>query len=515
MTATLTKLKTHFVNWREWELNPVVIKELRQAVRSWAVTGMLMLFLIVLFVTSLIFLVNQSFEVSANERLGGDIFQTFTIILAGASILFIPLYVGVRMAAERQENNTDLLYISTLSPMKVIRGKFFCGAYMTLLFFSACMPFMAFTNLLRGVDLPTVFAILAFLFVVVCSANQLAIFIACLPLSRTFKILIGIGGFFMSFWLIGAVIIGAIGLMRSGIGSMMGERYFWLTTLTIASMISAVGGLLFVLSVALISPPSANRARLPRFYLTTLWLFGGLLAGGWAFQTKEPMIIFSWTYFSTALLVASLVVTVSNHDRLSVRVRRTIPARGLKRMLAFSFFNGAAGGLLWVATLVVLTFLGTVEYITMSKVHAVASFSGGARGYAPPENLSSFLEVYPPVMIYIFAYALTALFIQRKFLPRHSPKLAGIFTLLVASVAAFGPSIVLFFLNQLSWNTLENLQLGNASNLFVVHESGSRRAHLYFAGGWLLVALVLNGKWFVTQIKNFRPPPTSVPPPLN
>ena len=41
-------IKSHFTNWREWELNPIVIKELRQAVRSWAVTGMLLLFLTVL-----------------------------------------------------------------------------------------------------------------------------------------------------------------------------------------------------------------------------------------------------------------------------------------------------------------------------------------------------------------------------------------------------------------------------------------------------------------------------------
>ena len=51
MMATINKVKTHFANWREWELNPIVIKELRQGVRSWTVTGMLLLFLVVLFIT--------------------------------------------------------------------------------------------------------------------------------------------------------------------------------------------------------------------------------------------------------------------------------------------------------------------------------------------------------------------------------------------------------------------------------------------------------------------------------
>ena len=189
----------HFANWREWELNPIVIKELRQAVRSWAVTGMLLLFLTVLFITSLVFLVTQSFEVDVNMGLGGTLFATFMVILAGTSVFFIPLYVGIRVAVERQENNPDLLYVSTLSPARIIRGKFLCGAYMALLFFSACMPFMAFTNLLRGVDLPTVFFILFYLFLIVCAANMVAIFFACLPLSRPFKVLLAIYACFQSF----------------------------------------------------------------------------------------------------------------------------------------------------------------------------------------------------------------------------------------------------------------------------------------------------------------------------
>ena len=130
----ITGIRNHFTNWREWELNPIVVKELRQAVRSWAVTGMLLLFLIILFVVSVAFLVFQSFDVDPDVRLGGAMFSVFVCILAVASIFFIPLYVGVRVAAERLENNPDLFYISTLSPARIILGKFLCGAYMAVLF---------------------------------------------------------------------------------------------------------------------------------------------------------------------------------------------------------------------------------------------------------------------------------------------------------------------------------------------------------------------------------------------
>ena len=202
MSRIFSNLKTHFANWRHWEMNPVVVKELRQAVRSWAVTGTLLLFLLVLFCSAVIFFVTQSFDPSDNQRMGAQIFSTFSVILTGASLLFIPLYIGVRVAAERQESDLDLLYISTLSPARIIRGKFFCGAYVAILFFSACMPFMTFTNLLRGVDLPSVFFVLLCLFLIVCCAVQVAIFLACLPISKILKILLGLGAAIITFWLV-------------------------------------------------------------------------------------------------------------------------------------------------------------------------------------------------------------------------------------------------------------------------------------------------------------------------
>ncbi|MEJ0091564.1 MAG: hypothetical protein WDM80_17685 [Limisphaerales bacterium] len=48
-------------------------------------------------------------------------------------MIFIPLYLGIRIAVERVDSNPDLLYISTLTPGRIIRGKFFCGAYMAVL----------------------------------------------------------------------------------------------------------------------------------------------------------------------------------------------------------------------------------------------------------------------------------------------------------------------------------------------------------------------------------------------
>ena len=498
MNAKFSRLKSHFTNWREWEFNPVVIKELRQSVRSWAVTGMLLLFLAVLFITSIVFLVSQSFDRNPSQELGGPMFQTFAGILTFASVVFIPLYLGIRVAVERIDSNPDLLYISTLTPGRIIRGKFFCGAYMAMLFFSACMPFMAFTNLLRGVDLPSVFFILFFLFLVVCTVNMLAIFLACLPMSRPFKILLALYGLIQSFWIVVPVVFASYTMMRSGVGAMMSAGNFWIGCLTYGAIGFAVVGLLYVLSVALISPPSANRALAVRGYIMVVWLLGGILSLGWVVHTGEADWVLAWLLPTFILMMLALLVTLSNSNQLSLRVRRAIPASGCKRFFAFLFFNGAAGGLIWVAAILALTYLAAAA-VRLAFPTSAATAGENGNGLAT-------------TAIYAFAYGLTALFIHRRFMPKRLPKLVGLLAVLLAAAWAIVPGIVLFFLNQLSWKSVEGLQLGNMFNVTSRLDATQQLMHFCFALGWLLLVLMLNLKWFLAQWKNFRPLPREVAP---
>lgn len=495
MSRILANLKTHFSNWRHWELNPVVVKELRQAVRSWAVTGTLLMFLLVLFCSAVIFFVTQSFDNSTNPRMGAQIFATFSVILTGASLLFIPLYIGVRVAAERQESDLDLLYISTLSPARIIRGKFFCGAYVAVLFFSACMPFMTFTNLLRGVDLPSVFFILMCLFLIVCCAVQVAIFLACLPISKWLKILLGLLAGIFTLGLARGLTMGISELIMEGVGSMMSNREFWATFLTVSGVILSATLLLHFLSIALISPPSANRALPVRIYMTIVWIIGAVISLAWIFHEADARLILPWAIVSFIIFSVSLVVVVSNHDTLSIRVQRTIPERPSLRSVAFLFYNGAAGGLVWVALIQGITFLVMWLIITNHTLSLPMQ----------TEDIYSILYSSAAAICYTFNYALVGLFLHRKFLAHRPAKLAGIFAVIVPAAWALVPVLFFFFLNRLSTRDLEHIQLGNVFNIFVVGLLPQKQQHLLFAACWLVVMAALNFRWFTQQLKNFQP----------
>ncbi|MCI0564503.1 MAG: hypothetical protein MN733_39035, partial [Nitrososphaera sp.] len=335
-------------------LNPVVVKELRQAVRSKFVVAMLMLLLgVQLFVIGA-FLITYN-NLSTRFDAGQQIFAILLGIMLGTCLLFVPLYTAIRLALERSDTNVDLLFITTIRPQAIIGGKFLAAMILTVLIFSTCMPFMTFTYLLRGIDLPSIFALLAFGFFVVAASIQFAIFIACIPASRVFKVLLGLGGLNILSYLVIMTMAGSYGLLSLGIGSLLGTWEFWGYACLAGIFGLTITGLLFMISVALITPLSANRALLVRIFTTIGWLVTGMASIIWSWIEKrnEPFIV--WSFLSVGIFCLAFFVAVSERESLGRRVIRTIPHRGWIRLLVFPFYSGAASGITWSCLMSCLT----------------------------------------------------------------------------------------------------------------------------------------------------------------
>ncbi len=474
----------------------MLVKELRQAVRNRTVTGALLMLLGALLLVSVGVVVSQHFAVDDYLSLGAVVFNIYLVILTGTSFLFIPIYCGARLVGERDPANLDMLYATTLTPGAIIRGKFLSGAYLALLFFSVCMPFMAFTYLLRGVDLPTIFLILSCLYALVCGAIMVAIFVACLPVSKVFKI--GVALFAVWNGLTPVVPLMFFPWLNAGMGMRFGTGEFWIGLFTAGAVAMAFFGLLYFGSVALVSPASANRALPLRLYATIIWALGAAISMFWVGRKADVELILPWAITTFFLMVLALLVLVSQKDQLSLRVRRDIPAAGPKRALAFLFFNGAAGGLLWAMLILGLTYAVTGVFLLSGPARAASS------SIMSFQEANRFLLKSGAVLAYALAYTLMGLFLHRKFLPNRAPKTAALFVMLILG-AAILPYTVLFFLNRLSLESFRELQLGNVFNVFSIEDDAHLSAHLTFAAAWLGVAALLNLKWFVAQVRNFYP----------
>ena len=124
-----------------------------------------------------------------------------------AAYIFIPIYIGVRTMMERISINADLQYISIMSPQKIIWGKVLSSVYLIVLFYSAAVPFLVFSYLLRGIDLPTILLAVALTFTLNVLLTMGAIVIALAPLHTVMKILaalfVGGNAIFTSIWIVG------------------------------------------------------------------------------------------------------------------------------------------------------------------------------------------------------------------------------------------------------------------------------------------------------------------------
>jgi uncharacterized protein involved in cysteine biosynthesis len=133
------------------------------------------------------------------------------------------------------------------------------GAYVAALLFSVSLPFMTFTHLLGGVDLPTIVFILICLYSGVCLAIQAAILLGCLPFHAVFKAAVGIlftlGLLVMS----GGLIAFFFAMLQTGVGALMAAPNSWIGFVTVILLVLIGILVLYAMSVALIT--ADNRPR--------------------------------------------------------------------------------------------------------------------------------------------------------------------------------------------------------------------------------------------------------------
>src|SRR5262249_33439225 len=164
MNAQTAENATWLDQLDDW-LNPIVVKELRQAVKSRMVIIILMVFLIIeLLVMGGVLLASSARGAQAGGLFSGGI-EVFAILqwgLLGTLLLVIPAHTTILFASERSDQNTDLLFISALQPSQIVWGKFFASAVLAMLVLSLVAPFMVFCYLMRGLDIPTILLVLYF-----------------------------------------------------------------------------------------------------------------------------------------------------------------------------------------------------------------------------------------------------------------------------------------------------------------------------------------------------------------
>lgn len=474
-------------------VNPIVIKELRQAVNGRFLAAVLILFLLI---SLLVLAVAMMGSDRQSTELGRNVMLSLNMILVGTCLLFLPAYAGFRFAAERNDNNTDLMFITTIPPRAIVWGKLLSTILLGVLIYSACLPFLTLTYLMRGIDLPTIFLILGMGFLIICCGVMLALFAATTSTSRAFRVLLGLGvasALFLMFMFVGEI---SWEWTRWGIGSAFEEPAFWGA---IASVLLAFGSymaLMYSFSVALISPPSANRAMPVRITMVGVWLLSGIATALWA--TQEPEIIWIWLIFCGIGWGAAMLIAACERDEWGPRVARTIPRNPLGRIVALLFYSGSVGGLLF-AWVMLLSSIGAAWI--MQEL-----FARPGRFYND-WNFGSAAEIALALGFYGYAYAMAGVVLQRaalrKVLPREH---TWALSIAVCALACTLPPLLAFIVMQDNLHQSERIWMTPAPySVFFDDMAGQmRRNALLFSGAFAAVMALITVPWMTGVLGRFR-----------
>ena len=491
-------------------MNPLVLKELRQAVRSRFVAVVLMLFLAVLLLIISVY-VMASNNLQADMSAGREVFMGLQVALLITTLLFTASYCGIRMAVERSQANMDLLFITTARPSSIIWGKFVAGLALTMMIFASAAPFMVLTYLLRGIDVPTVLFILAVDLLAILTVMQAAMLVGAMPTGLVLKVILALlllAGVIMTFGTITGVTTSTLFM---GLAGLFDPGTFWPIFGSITLSVLGGVGILFFLTVACVSPPSSNRALAPRVFVTGLWLVTGLVFGGLWYTQAIPggiVAVVGWALGSLALFFLAMFIGISERDVLGRRLRSEIPRNPIGRALVFPFYSGAAAGLFWAGALSAVTIV--VTWIAMNEsTGAVTALTSGAERRA-------MVAAMVAIPLFGLCYPLTANAI-RLFIGRHRVKtvITGPLALALVAVACAVPPLVVFLIDPMglsgehpAWllvNPMVVFWFMDSVNAGAADNTNYRILGLMLLSVWFGLVLMVNTPWLLGQVRQFKP----------
>jgi len=164
-------------------LNPILVKETRQALKSRQFLVTFSLLLIASFgwsvAGSLMLMPSIYYSPSAPTLLVGYYF-----LLAVPMLFVVPLAAYRSLAAEIDDGTLELLRVTTLSPMQIVVGKLCSAMLQMMLYFVALIPCVAYAYSLRGTDLPSLIVLLGIVLLAAVQLTIVGLFLAPMATGR-------------------------------------------------------------------------------------------------------------------------------------------------------------------------------------------------------------------------------------------------------------------------------------------------------------------------------------------
>jgi hypothetical protein len=280
---------------------------------------------------------------------------------------------------------------------------------------------------------------------------------------------------------------------------------FWAGAAGVTGLVFGNIGLFFVWSVALISPPSANRMFPVRVYSLGLWAAEAVGFGIWSNYTSVSAPMAIWAISGCGLFALQMVIAVCERDEWGSRVAARIPRRVIFRIPAFFLYSGAAGGIAFSVIGVAVTALGFEIWTELLPRRVYDDYEKAA------QNLALFAA-------YMYCYCLTAALFRRGSgsVAFRSGYTWIVFVILctLGSTLPYLLQFALFEPHSRYGHPDEMTVLFLTSPAVMIHDAQrNSNSHIVltvtFLVVWGLSVTLVNAGWLLRQVAKFRPPVTA------
>ena len=336
-------------------LNPILVKETRQALKSRQFVTTFSLLLVAAWIWSLIGVAMLSPGVYFAPS-GPFLLTGYLLILAVPLLLVVPFSSFWSLAREREDQTYELLSITALSSRQIITGKLGSAILQLLVYYSALAPCIAFTYLLRGVDVLSSGFMLMTTLVTSILFSLFGLVMAAITRARHWQMLIAV--VLLIGLLIGsyACVATTLAMVYGGGMRLTSAGDFWLGCLAFLTLAATYFFLLLRLAAAQISFASDNRSTAVRqAMLAQLCVFVGWMAF-WFFREGEDTFLYMTMVFAGIHWAVYGALMNGETAQLSPRAKRRLPQSLLGRSFLTWFNPGAETGYIFAsATFTALT----------------------------------------------------------------------------------------------------------------------------------------------------------------
>ncbi|ATB43474.1 ABC transporter permease [Cystobacter fuscus] len=340
--------------WAE-RLNPLVVKEVRQGLRSrvfWLSFGLMLLACFILSLAAYVATIEEGLKPQ-----GRTFFLAFFFCLGMVHFFLLPYGAYRSLAREREDETWVLLLLTGLGPRRILRGKVASSLVQGGLYASAVGPFLLFSYYLNGIDLPTLLLVLLlgacwFLFLTVVAVCMATLAEGRMGRGLAHLVLLGVLGLGLFYGQVCAWF-----LCEQGFRPLISSDGALVFALVSLWLMLTCAWLLFETAAARLSLVTENYSRAPRRALVVQTVLSALVVLLAWWDSSSQRMVWAMSLLGCVLLTLCGLVLATDLDGQARSLRaatrpwsllRPGALRGFRLAVLLLLFWSAACGALFV-----------------------------------------------------------------------------------------------------------------------------------------------------------------------